>query len=326
MATEQKLEIDVHAHPSERIDTLREDALVGLSAPPREIPPKWFYDDLGSVLFDAITRIPEYYPTNCEKALLVEHATELAERSGADTLVEIGSGTSEKTRHLLDAMSSVGRLEQFIAFDVSEAIMRSAVTSIESEYPGIRIRGVVGDFDHHLGLIPKGGRRIVAVLGSTIGNLLPKERELFFKEIAGNLERGDCLLLGLDLVKTPERILAAYDDPHGVTAAFNRNVLAVLNRELGANFDLSKFEHAARWDSDNQWIEMRLRAVESQHVIIKDLNLDFTLSAGEEIRTEISAKFTREGVEAELGDAGLDPAGWFTDEAEDFALSLSRAI
>lgn len=325
MAAEQDLNIDVHAHPSERLEALRDDVLVGLSTPPRGIPPKWFYDDLGSVLFDAITRIPEYYPTNCERVLLLEHALEIAEKSGADTLVELGSGTSEKTRHLLDGMQSGGRLKQFIAFDVSEATMCSAVTAIENEYPGIRVRGVVGDFEHHLGLIPLVGRRTVAVLGSTIGNLAPKDRELFFNEIADNLEAGDSLLLGVDLVKSPERMLAAYDDPYGVTAAFNRNVLAVINRELDADFDLSKFEHVAIWDPDNQWIEMRLRATEQQQVAIADLDLAISLEAGEEIRTEISAKFTREGIEAELGNAGMEPVAWYTDAAQDFALSLSRA-
>jgi L-histidine N-alpha-methyltransferase len=286
------------------------------------LSPKWFYDERGCELFEAITRLPEYYPTRREQEILDENAGTIADLAGADTVVELGSGTSAKTRTLLDAFAARGRLHRFVAFDVSEPTLRSAATSIASEYPGVTVHAVVGDFDHHLGELPTEGRRVVAFLGGTIGNLGPDRRASFLKELAASLGPGDTFLLGTDLVKDVGRLEAAYDDSAGVTAKFNRNILAVLNREVGADFDLEKFEHVARFDGDREWIEMALRSTTDQVVTVAGLDLRVTFVTGEEMRTEISAKFRRSGLETEMSGAGLELARWWTDEAGDFALSL----
>ncbi len=297
----------------------------GLASDPKELPPKWFYDDVGSQLFDEITRLPEYYPTRRERWILEHHAADVARLSGADTLVELGSGTSEKTRLLLDAFVAHrgDGFRRFVPFDVSETTLRGAAAAVAAEYPTVQVHAVVGDFEHHLGTLPDGGRRLVAFLGGTIGNLDPKQRAEFLADLAAGLAPGDGLLLGTDLVKDVDRLVAAYDDAAGVTAAFNRNVLAVVNRELGADFVPERFAHVARFDTDQEWIEMRLRADEAHEVRVADLDLVIGFEAGEEMRTEISAKFRREGVEAELSSAGLALACWWTDPAGDFAVSLS---
>jgi L-histidine N-alpha-methyltransferase len=323
MTTSDTLTIDVHLAPDDMTAALRADARDGLTAKPKELPPKWFYDDRGSQLFDEITRLGEYYPTRCERTILAARADDIAVRTRADTLVELGSGTSEKTRLLLDALRDAGTLRRFVPFDVSEQTLRDAALAIEQEYPGTRVHAVVGDFERHLDRLPRGGRRIVAFLGGTIGNLVPAVRKQFLATIASGLAPGDAFLLGTDLVKPVPRLLAAYDDASGVTAEFDKNVLAVLNRELGADFDLDAFEHVVRWDADEQWIEMRLRATRPLHVRVAALELDVDFAAGEEMRTEISAKFTRARVEAELAGAGLRLQEWWTDPGGDFALSLS---
>ena len=316
--------VDVHLQPTDLAAALRSDVLDGLTSTPKELPPKYFYDDRGSRLFDQITRLPEYYPTRCEREILDRCAGRIAEASGADTLIELGSGTSEKTRLLLDAMSAGGRLRRFVPFDVSETTLREAAAHVAREYPSLEVRGVVGDFDHHLGLLPGGGRRLVAFLGGTIGNLTPSERKRFLAELVSTFEPGDGLLLGTDLVKDIGRLEAAYDDSAGVTAEFNRNVLLVVNRALGADFDPACFQHVAFFDLDNEWIEMRLRS-RATHVVsvpgCGDLQVPF--EAGEEMRTEISAKFRRPGIQAELEAVGLELTEWWTDRAGDFALSLS---
>jgi L-histidine N-alpha-methyltransferase len=295
----------------------------GLGGMPKTLPPKWFYDDRGSELFDEITRLPEYYPTRTERGILLAHASDVAELSKADTLVELGSGTSEKTRVLLDALRDVGTLERFVPFDVSEQTLRDAAAAVAQEYAGVRVHAVVGDFEQHLHELPGGGTRVVAFLGSTIGNLAPEPRARFLADLAATLGPGDALLLGTDLVKDTDRLVAAYDDDAGVTAEFNRNVLRVLNRELAADFDPAAFAHVARFDPDTEWIEMRLRSLRDQTIAIGALDLAVAFGDGEEVRTEISAKFRREGVERELVDAGFQLAGWWTDPADDFALSLS---
>ena len=315
--------VAVHLTPEELRTALRADVAGGLTSAPKELPPKWFYDRRGSELFEQITRLPEYYPTRCERSILEERAAEIARLSGADTLVELGSGTSEKTRLLLDAMAGAGRLRRIVAFDVSEPTLRQAATTLAREYPEAAVRAVVGDFEHHLGAIPAGGRRLVAFLGGTIGNLAPKQRALFLSEVAALLAPGDSLLLGTDLVKDVSRLQAAYDDTAGVTAEFNRNVLHVVNRELGADFWPDRFAHVARFDPDEEWVEMWLRAVEAQQVNVADLGLTVGYEAGEAMRTEVSAKFRRAGVEAELGDAALALSRWWTDRDGDFAVSLS---
>ena len=299
---------------------MRADARAGLTASPKVLPPKWFYDEEGCRLFDEITRLPEYYPTRTERVILARHAGEIAARTSADTLVELGSGTSEKTRLLLDALSAHGSLQRFVPFDVSEPTLREAASAIELEYPGVDVHAVVGDFERHLDRLPGGGTRLVAFLGSTIGNLDPDGRARFYQSIASGLAPDDALLLGTDLVKDPRRLEAAYDDSAGVTAAFNRNVLAVLNRELTADFAPDRFAHVARWNPTEEWIEMRLRSQAAQTVRVDELDLEVEFADGEEMRTEISTKFRRERVEAELAAAGLALAAWWTDPGGDFAL------
>ena len=306
------------------MSSLETDARRGLTTDPKDIPPKWFYDDRGSALFDEITRLPEYYPTRRERAILVAHSADIVRVTNADTLVELGSGTSEKTRLILDAMRDARTLKRFVPFDVSKQTLHDAAAAIEFEYPGIDVQPVVGDFTLDLDAIPNGGRRLVAFLGGTIGNLLPDARARFLADIAALLGPGDFFLVGTDLVKDTRRLVAAYDDAQGVTAAFNKNVLHVMNRELDADFDVEAFEHVAVFDTEREWIEMRLRSTRRQLVRIGALDLDVEFRAGEEMRTEVSAKFTRQRIERELAAAGLVLVEWCTDPARDFALSLAR--
>ncbi|HLM16913.1 MAG TPA: L-histidine N(alpha)-methyltransferase [Acidimicrobiia bacterium] len=315
--------VDVHLEADDTARALEADVRAGLGATPKTLPPKWFYDDRGSDLFDEITRLPEYYPTRTERSILVAHARDVAELTKADTLVELGSGTSEKTRLLLDALRDAGTLERFVPFDVSEQTLRDAAVAVAHEYDGVRVHAVVGDFEHHLGELPGGGTRLVAFLGSTIGNLSPEPRAQFLTDLAATLSSGDSLLLGTDLVKDVVRLVAAYDDAAGMTAEFNRNVLSVLDRELDADFDPDAFDHVARWNPDDEWIEMRLRSQRAQTVHLRALGLVVEFAEGEELRTEISAKFRRDRVERELAAAGFRLAEWWTDPAGDFALSLS---
>ncbi len=306
------------------MSTIEEDARRGLTAQPKEIPPKWFYDDRGSDLFDAITRVEEYYPTRRERAILETRAPEIALRTEADTLVELGSGTSEKTRVLLDGMRDASTLRRYVPFDVSKRTLHDAAAAIEKEYAGIDVQPVVGDFTLDLDTIPRGGRRLVVFLGGTIGNLLPEARTAFLRDVAAMLDPRDYLLLGTDLVKEPARLVAAYDDAEGITSEFNKNVLHVMNRELGADFDIDAFEHVAVFDTEREWIEMRLRSTRAQTVHVRALELEVEFAPGEEMRTEVSAKFTRERVERELQAAGMTLVEWWTDPDGDFALSLAR--
>ena len=304
---------------------LRRDVLDGLTRSPKSLPPKWFYDAVGSDLFDQITRLPEYYPTRAEAQILRARSAEIAAASGAETLVELGSGTSEKTRMLLDALRDSGSLRRFIPFDVDAGVLEAAGAAIQREYPGVEIEAVCGDFEEHLGKIPGGGRRLVVFLGSTIGNLTTEPRAEFLAALSDTLQPGDSLLLGTDLVKDTDRLVRAYDDSAGVTAQFNRNVLAVVNRELGADFDLAAFEHVARWNIAEERIEMWLRAGSAQRVRIDALDLTADFATGEEMLTEVSCKFRPDGVAAELAGAGLRRTHWWTDPAGDFGLSLSTA-
>jgi L-histidine N-alpha-methyltransferase len=313
----------VHLGPDGRAESLRRDALAGLTASPKALPPKWFYDERGSQLFSEITRLPEYYLTRRERLILAERANEIVDASGADTLVELGSGTSEKTRLLLDAMDSSEQLARFVAVDVSEATLRESAERIADEYPGLEVHAVVGDLEQHLDLLPRAGRRLVVFLGSSIGNFAPAERAAFLAALRAGLHEDDSFLLGTDLVKDVYRLEAAYNDADGVTAAFNLNVLSVLNRELDADFVPERFEHVARWDAGEEWIEMRLRSRAEQTVRLGELGIEVRFADGEELRTEISAKFRRERVDAELRAAGLEPVRCWTDPVGDFALTLA---
>ncbi|HEV8556719.1 MAG TPA: L-histidine N(alpha)-methyltransferase [Actinophytocola sp.] len=301
------------------------DVRRGLATSPKMLPPKWFYDANGSELFEEITRLPEYYPTRAEREILAARSGEIAAVTGAHTLVELGSGSSEKTRLLLNALRDNGTLRQIVALDVSESALREASAALHAEYPSAAVHGVVGDFTEHLGLLPGEPPRLVAFLGGTIGNLLPDERAKFLGSVRDVLEPGEWLLLGTDLVKDAGTLVRAYDDAAGVTAEFNRNVLRVLNRELSANFDLDAFAHVALWDPDNEWIEMRLRAVRPVRARIAGLDMEVEFAAGEELHTEISAKFRRERVDEELTAAGFALEHWWTDAEGRFGVSLSRA-
>ena len=323
--------VDVHLHPADLTRALRADVRNGLTATPKQLPPKWFYDHRGSELFDEITRLDEYYPTRREREIIERQAAAVA-GFGADTVIELGSGTSEKSRLLLDAMvdpAGERHLRRYVPFDVSETFLRESAAGLADDYPDLAVHAVVGDFEHHLHALSSvggpsmSGRRLVVFLGGTIGNLDPAQRRSFFARMADALDPGDGLLLGTDLVKDPGRLVRAYDDARGVTAAFNKNVLAVINRELDADFDLDTFEHVARWDPEAEWIEMRLRSTSDQRVHVGALGLEVGFRAGEEVRTEISAKFRRAGITHELAAAGFGVANWWTDAAGDFALSLN---
>ena len=312
------------SHADERC--LADDVLDGLTRPFKELPPKHFYDARGSELFDRICDLPEYYPTRTERSILDERAADIVAENQAGELVELGSGSPEKARVLLDAMAAQGTLDRYVPLDVSEQALRDAAGRLTEEYPGLLVHALVADFERHLDRLPTPGRRprIIALLGGTIGNFPPGSRRRLLREIRRVMGPDDRLLLGTDLVKDPEVIEAAYNDSEGITAEFNRNVLEVVNRELEADFEPGAFEHVAFFDRRHEWIEMRLRAEAAQNVRVGALGLAVEFAAGEELRTEISAKFTRARVEADYEAAGLRMARWFTDPDELFALSLAR--
>ncbi|MDQ3786648.1 MAG: L-histidine N(alpha)-methyltransferase [Actinomycetota bacterium] len=318
-------DLTVHLTQTDIVRGLRSDVLTGLTATPKTLPPKWFYDARGSELFEEITRLEEYYPTRAEREVLADRAGEIAALTGARTLVELGSGSSEKTRLLLDALRDAGTLREIVALDVSDAALEQSVAFLRAAYAPAAVHGVVGDFTQHLALLPGTAPRMVAFLGGTIGNLVPAERAKFLSALRDNLQAGEWLLLGTDLVKDRDTLVRAYDDARGVTAEFNRNVLHVLNRELGADFDVAAFEHVAVWDEQEEWIEMRLRATRAMRVRIPEVNLEVDFDSGEEMRTEVSAKFRPARVAAELGDAGFSLTKWWTDRLGRFGVSLAKA-
>lgn len=307
--------------------TLADDVLDGLTRPFKELPPKHFYDELGAELFDQICELPEYYPTRCEREILEQRSAEIVARTGAAELVELGSGTAAKTRLLLAAMHEAGTLERYVPIDVTESMVRSSAARLVDEFDGLRVHGIVGDFERHLGHVPDpvaGQPRVVAFLGGTLGNFTPGSRRRFLRGLSQLLGPDDFLLLGTDLVKDPAVLEAAYDDSAGVTAAFNRNVLTVLNRELDADFAVDAYEHVAFFDRDREWIEMRLRALRPQRVTVGKLGLRLKFAAGEELRTEISAKFTPERISGDLAAAGMELVETLTDQDGLFALTLAR--
>ncbi|MGI5238201.1 L-histidine N(alpha)-methyltransferase [Dactylosporangium sp. CA-139066] len=319
------LDLDVYLTDEDLAAALRADARAGLTASPKWLPPKYFYDARGSALFEEITRLPEYYPTRAEREILAERAGAIARITGAKVLVELGSGSSEKTRLLLDALRDHGTLGSFIPLDVSGAALRDALSALRRDYPDLHLHGIVADFVNHLEVLPESGTRLVAFLGGTIGNFTPAERAPFLSALRHRLAPGEWLLLGADLVKDERVLVPAYDDRAGVTAEFNRNVLHVLNRELHANFDPSAFEHVALWDPGNEWIEMRLRAQRPMTVRVRDLSLDVTFAAGEELRTEVSAKFRPARLDEELSAAGFSVRSRWLDSGSRFSLTLASA-
>jgi L-histidine N-alpha-methyltransferase len=315
--------IDVHLD-ADAAEKMARDVRAGLCAYPKEVAPKYFYDERGSELFEQITALPEYYPTRAEREILTRRAGEIVVAAGCPgTLVELGSGSAAKTRHLLSAMRDCGSLDTYVPVDISEEITQRTAAELADEYPGLDVRGLVCDFEQHLERIPHGDARMIAFLGGTIGNLYPRERHAFLERIRALLGPGDHLLLGTDLIKDKARLEAAYDDSAGVTAEFNKNVLAVLNSQLGADFDLDAFEHVARYDEEAERMDIRLRSLVDQDVRLEGLDLDIHFARGEEMRTEISTKFTRERIAAAYAGAGLELRGWFTDAGGDYALSLA---
>ena len=304
---------------------LAEDVLDGLTRPFKELPPKYFYDEAGAALFDRISELPEYYPTRAERSILRARSSDIAAATRAGEIVELGSGTAVKSRLLLSALAAAGTLRRYVPVDVTEGMIRSTGAALAREYPGLDVHGIVGDFERHLEHVPPAGaNRVVAFLGGTIGNFLPGSRRRFLRGLRSLLGARDTLLLGVDLVKDVDRLEAAYNDAAGVTAAFNRNVLAVVNRRLGADFQPERFDHVAFFDREHEWIEMRLRAQERMSVRLPALDLTVELAAREEIRTEISAKFTATRLEGDLAAAGLEPVELYTDAEDLFGLALAR--
>jgi L-histidine Nalpha-methyltransferase len=321
------IRIDVHVGNGEGAERrLADDVLDGLTRPFKEIPPKHFYDSRGSALFERICELPEYYPTRTEMAILEASMSEIVAEASPVELVELGSGAAAKARMLLDAMAAGPGARRYLPVDVSERMVREAAVTLVDDYDELEVHGVVADFQRHLDRVPRGpdaGSRLVALLGGTIGNFPPGSRRALLRDVAALLRSGDHLLLGTDLVKDPAVIEAAYDDAQGVTAEFNRNVLHVMNRELGADFDPEAFEHVAFFDRRREWIEMRLRASRPMTVRVAELDLQVEFAAGEELRTEISAKFTRERLERDYAAAGLELRGWYSDPEELFAVTLA---
>ena len=322
----QPIQVDVHLQPDWWRTTLEQEIRDGLGADTKTVSPKWFYDEVGSELFDEITKLDEYYPFRAEREILSTYSNEIVAASDADTLVELGSGTSEKSRVLLDAMHASGSLKRYVPFDVSEEMLRWAAADIQNTYEGIEVHGIIGDFHRHIPLLPIGGTGMVAFLGSTIGNFDPSVRKQLLADVSTALDPGGTFLVGTDLVKDPDRIWAAYNDAAGVTARFNLNMLTMLNRELNADFVLDQYEHVADWNDVDHWIDIRIRSKVAQSVRIDDLDMTIDLAAREEIHTEISAKFTLDGIAHELDSHGLAVVDQWTDSRDDFGVTLARKV
>jgi L-histidine N-alpha-methyltransferase len=326
-AVTDRVAIQVNLPPGGPLSGMAADVRAGLSSPFKELSPRYFYDERGSELFERITELEEYYPTRCERAILEGRAAEICEAANRPaSLIELGSGSARKTRVLLDAMRDAACLETYCPVDISEEITRDTAERIAAEYEGVNVRGLVCDFEFDLERVPVGGPRVIALLGGTIGNFAPHQRAGFLRRIANLLDAEDRFLLGTDLVKDSATLEAAYNDSAGVTAEFNKNVLAVLNHELGADFDLGSFEHVARWDPENLWVDIRLRSQANQVVNLSALDMLVAFAAGEEMRTEISTKFLRPGLEGIYAEAGLELTDWWTDPEGLYALSLARAV
>src|SRR3954466_5822721 len=325
-ATAERISVEVRLPPGGPLSGMAADVRAGLTRPFKELSPRYFYDDRGSELFEQITELEEYYPTRCESEILQTRAADICEAANRPaSLIELGSGSARKTRVLLDAMRGASCLEAYCPVDISEEITRETAEAIATEYEGVNVRGLVCDFEFDLERVPVEGPRVIALLGGTIGNFAPHQRASFLRRISNLLGPEDRFLLGTDLVKDPAILEAAYNDAQGVTAEFNKNVLAVLNQELGADFDLGCFEHVARWDPENLWVDIRLRSLYNQVANFTALDMLVPFGAGAEMRTEISTKFLRTGLEGIYADAGLELTDWWTDRDGLYALSLARA-
>jgi dimethylhistidine N-methyltransferase len=320
---------DLRHAPQERDDIdaqLAGDVQAGLSNNPKALPSRWLYEGVGSELFERITHLDEYYPTRAERAILAEHASSVAVLSGATTVVELGSGASDKTTLLLDAFEQVGQLAAFVAVDVAEPVLRNSVAQLSHRYPRAAVTGLVADFGEDLLSMIQGSERLVAFLGGTIGNLAPTERRALLCHLAEFLDEDEHLLIGTDLVKDPCRLLAAYDDPGGVTAAFEKNVLRLVNSRLGANFDLDRFSYVVRWDPGAELIEMGLRSEGEQDVTVEALDFSVHFDDNEVLLTEISTKFTLSGIAEEISAVGFATVEQWLDPVGDYALTLVRRV
>ena len=324
--TSDRVSVAVHLPPGGPLSGMAADVRAGLTRPFKELSPRYFYDERGSQLFEDITALPEYYPTRCERSILESESDAICEAANCPAaLIELGSGSAAKTRVLLSAMCQAECLETYCPVDISEEITRATAQRIAEEYQDVKVRGLVCDFELDLERIPVAGPRVIALLGGTIGNFEPQQRAGFLRRVRNLLGPDDRFLLGTDLVKDSATLEAAYNDERGVTAEFNKNVLSVLNRELRADFDLDAFEHVARWDPENLWVDIRLRSLTNQVVDVSALEMLVPFAAGEEMRTEISTKFARSGLEGIYAEAGLELTDWWTDPNELYALSLARA-
>ncbi len=317
--------IAIHTFGRELRDELVRDVQAGLGAEPKSLPPRWFYDERGSALFEAITRLPEYYQTRTETAILTEATADVIACVRPESMVELGAGSAAKTRLLIEA-GVRDHLSCFVPFDISEAFLQQTARSLAADFPGLAVYAVVGDFSEHVDRVPRHGRQLVVFLGSTIGNFDDEQRHLFLGRVRQLLEPGDAFLLGVDMVKDEAELVAAYADAAGVTAQFNLNVLRVLNRELRADFDVGAFEHVVAWNRERTRIEMYLRARARQRVTIPLAGMVVDFAPGETVLTEISVKFTPESIRRELVAGGLELAGWYTDSRERFALCLCRPM
>ena len=295
----------------------------GLSRPLPEIPSKYFYDDAGSELFEEITELPEYYPTRTEERILETCVGSIAGAVACRELVELGSGVGRKIRTLIGALQPRG-LERVVMLEINENFLDASVKTLQEAYPSLEVAGIVGDFEHDLARLGPGGGRLILFLAGTIGNLQPDQAAAFLAQAARQMEMGDGFLIGFDLVKDKARLEAAYDDAAGVTARFNKNILHAVNDRFGADFEPEAYEHVAFFDEENAWIEMRLRASRPMTVTVRDADLKLDLEAGDEIRTEISAKYTRESVEALADRGGLLVDAWYQDPEALFALAILK--
>jgi L-histidine N-alpha-methyltransferase len=318
-----KVAIDVYLDEAGALASMEEEVRAGLTASPKELPPKYFYDERGSWLFEKITELPEYYLTRAERSLLKDVVGKVAEITRPSEIVELGPGSAVKTQALLEAGREVGTLKRYVPVEVSAAMVEHSAERLTEAYPWLEIHGVVGDFEQHLEMVPPGENRLVALLGSTIGNLKRPEAVEFLREIHGLLDRDGHLLLGTDLIKDRAVLETAYNDSQGVTADFNRNVLRVINNRLEGDFDPESFEHVAFYNEDQERMEIYLESRRSQTVSIGDLDLEVTFEAGERMRTEVSCKYTRDSVSSMLDETGLALDEWFTGPDHAFALSLA---
>lgn len=312
--------------PARPVSSLAGDVRAGLLTRPRTLPPKYFYDDRGSRLFEEICATPEYYPSRTEAALLAAHGREIIERSRCNQLLELGSGSSRKTRHLLDACDALGHVCSYWPFDVSAQMMLDAGAALVADYPWLDVHALIGDYTGGLAHLPlpDDGRRLIAFLGGTLGNFEPEPARRMLEQIAALLGDDDRLLLGVDRVKDSATLEAAYDDEAGITAQFNRNVLRVLNRELDADFPVDDYRHRAVFDREHSRIEMRLVAGQAHQVTFPSLDAVIDMHAGEEIVTEFSYKFTPDSLAAMLNDAGLAIDRHFEADAGAYSLVLAR--